>query len=87
MLSRLDALLHALEKCENAGVDFAFRRAAANSIGRRVELADLSDNCNLSRIAAPTEHDHQRIEKYRRAIKLILLNSESSNALIHRLKS
>jgi (p)ppGpp synthase/HD superfamily hydrolase len=46
-------------------------RAAANPIGRQVKLADLADNCDPSRIAAPTEHDHQRIEKYRRAIKLI----------------
>jgi hypothetical protein len=29
------------------------------------------DNCDLSRIAAPTEKDHERIEKYRRAIDLI----------------
>src|ERR1700687_2428455 len=47
------------------------RRAAANPIGRRVKLADLHDNCDLSRIAAPSECDLQRIEKYRRAIDLI----------------
>ena len=50
--------------------DFA-RRAAANPIGRNVKLADLTDNCDLSRIAEPTEVDYQRIEKYQRAIKLI----------------
>jgi hypothetical protein len=47
------------------------RRAAANPIGRNVKLADLADNCDLSRIAEPTEADYQRIEKYQRAIKLI----------------
>jgi hypothetical protein len=47
------------------------RRAAANPIGRNVKLADLNDNCDLSRITTPTESDHQRIEKYHRAIKLI----------------
>jgi hypothetical protein len=50
--------------------DFA-RRAAVNPIGRNVELADLADNCDLSRIAEPTEADHKRIEKYQQAIKLI----------------
>jgi hypothetical protein len=50
--------------------DFA-RRAAANPIGRNVKLADLADNCDLSRIAEPTEVDYRRIEKYRRATKLI----------------
>ena len=47
------------------------RRAAANQIGRRVKLADLHDNSDLSRIAVPSERDLQRIEKYRRAIDLI----------------
>jgi (p)ppGpp synthase/HD superfamily hydrolase len=47
------------------------RRAAANRIGRRVKLADLHDNCDLSRIAAPSDRDLQRIDKYRRAIDLI----------------
>jgi (p)ppGpp synthase/HD superfamily hydrolase len=46
-------------------------RAAANPIGRLVKLADLHDNCDLSRIAAPSERDLQRIDKYRRAIDLI----------------
>jgi (p)ppGpp synthase/HD superfamily hydrolase len=50
--------------------DFA-RRAAANPIGRNVKLADLADNCDLNRIAEPTEADYRRIEKYRRTIKLI----------------
>ena len=39
--------------------------------GRNVKLADLADNCDLSRIAEPSEADYQRIEKYQRAIKLI----------------
>jgi hypothetical protein len=47
------------------------RRAAANPIGRNVKLAELADNCDLSRIAEPTEVDYQRIEKYQRAIRLI----------------
>ena len=36
--------------------------------GKRHSLADLADNCDLSRIATPTAHDLKRIEKYRRAI-------------------
>lgn len=47
------------------------RRAASNPIGRRVKLADLEDNCDLSRIAHPTARDHERIERYRRAIRAI----------------
>jgi hypothetical protein len=46
------------------------RRSAANPIGRSVKLADLHDNSDLSRIAAPSERDFQRLEKYRQAIDL-----------------
>jgi (p)ppGpp synthase/HD superfamily hydrolase len=47
------------------------RRAASNPIGRRVKLADLTDNLDLSRIANPTEKDFTRMEKYRRAVAYI----------------
>jgi len=43
-------------------------RAAGNQIGRRVKLADLEDNSDLSRIADPGPRDLERLEKYRRAI-------------------
>lgn len=45
------------------------RRAAAHPVGRRVKRADLLDNCDLSRIAEPTEKDYRRLEKYRRALE------------------
>jgi (p)ppGpp synthase/HD superfamily hydrolase len=46
-------------------------RAASNAIGRKVKMADLYDNCDLTRIANPTTKDHDRIAKYYKAIKLI----------------
>jgi hypothetical protein len=46
-------------------------RAAANPIGRRVKLADLRDNSDLSRIAHPTQKDHERLARYRAAIDAI----------------
>ncbi|OGA11229.1 MAG: GTP pyrophosphokinase [Betaproteobacteria bacterium RIFCSPLOWO2_02_64_14] len=58
--------------------DFVLR-AAANSIGLRVKLADLNDNCDLTRIASPTARDHERIAKYHRAIALLeALSSQSA---------
>ena len=58
---------------KRAGEDYeAFvQRAASNPIGRRVKLADLTDNLDLSRIANPTEKDFTRMEKYRRAVAYI----------------
>jgi (p)ppGpp synthase/HD superfamily hydrolase len=43
-------------------------RAARNPIGKRVKLADLSDNADLSRIPTPTPRDLERAERYQRAI-------------------
>jgi (p)ppGpp synthase/HD superfamily hydrolase len=47
------------------------KRAASNPIGRAVKLADLQDNCDLSRISNPTQRDFDRIERYKNAIELI----------------
>ena len=50
--------------------DFVLR-ASKDPIGRLIKLADLQDNCDLSRIANPTDKDFERIEKYKRAIAAI----------------
>jgi len=54
-------------------------RAASNPIGRRVKLADLEDNSDLSRITNPTAGDYERTEKYRRAIETIRALEESND--------
>jgi (p)ppGpp synthase/HD superfamily hydrolase len=51
------------------------QRAAQNPISKRVKIADLTDNMDLSRIAEPTDKDHQRLSKYKRALALLQLNS------------
>jgi len=55
-------------------------RAAADPIGRRVKLADLEDNSDLSRIKSPTERDHARIARYQRAIAAIHQYEVNSDA-------
>lgn len=47
------------------------RRAAADPLGRVVKRADLIDNCDLSRIASPTEKDHARLARYRAALAIL----------------
>ena len=48
---------------------FAFvKRAAANEIGRKVKIADIEDNLDVSRIADPTADDKLRIDRYRIAL-------------------
>jgi (p)ppGpp synthase/HD superfamily hydrolase len=63
--------LRSVTKREGEEYEAFVLRAAENRIGRQVKLADLHDNCDLSRIDAPSERDFARIEKYRRAIALI----------------
>jgi hypothetical protein len=63
--------LDAVTKREGEDYKDFVRRAAANPIGRNVKLADLADNCDLSRIAEPTAADYQRIKKYQEAVEEI----------------
>jgi (p)ppGpp synthase/HD superfamily hydrolase len=46
-------------------------RAAADPIGRKVKLADLLDNSDLTRISQPTDKDRLRLERYRAAIEVL----------------
>ena len=55
--------LKSVTKREGEPYEDFVRRAATNAIGIRVKLADLTDNCDVSRIANPTARDHERIAK------------------------
>ena len=52
------------------------RRAAIDPIGRRVKMADLEDNLDLSRITDVTDRDRARVEKYRRALQTLLQHAD-----------
>ncbi|EQB88452.1 (p)ppGpp synthase/HD superfamily hydrolase [Clostridium punense] len=63
-------ILEALEsvtKKEDETYEEFIVRVALNSIGKRVKLADLEDNMDLSRIPNPTEKDYERIKRYKKA--------------------
>jgi hypothetical protein len=67
----IDALRSVTKIADDEDYDRFIDRARANPIGRRVKLADLRDNADLTRIPAPTARDLARMEKYRRAIDRI----------------
>jgi len=46
-------------------------RAKTDPIGRRVKMADLEDNSDVTRLAEITERDLARLEKYRQAIETL----------------
>lgn len=63
-------ILEALEsvtKKEDETYEEFIVRVALNSIGKRVKLADLEDNMDLSRIPKPTTKDFERIKRYTKA--------------------
>ena len=47
------------------------RAIAENSIARRVKIADLKHNSDLSRLDAADQNAQERVKKYKRAIKLL----------------
>lgn len=69
--NELIAALDSVTKRLGEPYDQFVERAAGNPIGRRVKLADLYDNCDLSRISNPSDSDFARIDKYKRAISNI----------------
>jgi (p)ppGpp synthase/HD superfamily hydrolase len=56
-----------LTKREGETYQAFIERAARDPIARRVKLADLAENSDLSRISEPSQKDLERIEKYRKA--------------------
>jgi (p)ppGpp synthase/HD superfamily hydrolase len=66
----LEALDRITRKSNESYNDFILR-VKENPIALRVKLADLRDNMNISRINNPTEKDFARIEKYKKAYKLL----------------
>ena len=73
ILEAIDSLTHRPQESYEEFVE----RAGRNTIGRRVKVADLEDNSDLSRIAQPTDRDYARLEKYRKAIAQLQRDASS----------
>lgn len=67
-----------LTKSESEDYDAYVARVVLNPLARRVKVADLEDNCDLSRIPHPTGAHHALVEKYRRALRFIETHASSS---------
>ena len=62
------AAIESLTKRAGETYEAFIERAGRDEIARRVKLADLAENSDLSRIAAPSPKDRERLAKYERAI-------------------
>lgn len=69
--------LRAVTRLDGEDYQDFVRRASRNPIGAKVKFADLTDNSDMTRIKNPTDKDFKRLEKYRRALRLL---SEGENA-------
>ena len=47
-------------------------RSKNNVIGRVVKIADIKDNANIKRIDNPKKKDFERVERYKKALKILL---------------
>ncbi len=62
----VDAVLSVTRR-EDEDYEAYIRRAAANTIGRQVKIADLEDNMDIRRLPDITDRDAVRLRKYLRA--------------------
>ena len=66
----LEALDSVTKRAGETYEDFV-RRAALHPIGKKIKLADLRDNMDLSRLEKITDNDIRRVKKYHSALKII----------------
>lgn len=48
------------------------RKVKTNKISKKVKIADLEDNMDISRIKKPTKKDYDRLKKYEKAKRILL---------------
>jgi guanosine-3',5'-bis(diphosphate) 3'-pyrophosphohydrolase len=59
----------AITKLEGEQYEDYILRVKSNAIARKVKIADVTHNMDISRIANPTEKDWQRLEKYKKVLQ------------------
>ena len=67
----IEALKTVTKESEDEDYDLFIQRAMQNPIGRKVKIADLRDNLDVTRISEITDTDVKRINKYKRALKFL----------------
>ncbi|MDG1144825.1 MAG: GTP pyrophosphokinase [Burkholderiales bacterium] len=65
----IEALKSVTKRSDNEDYDSFIQRAIGNPIGRKVKVADIRDNLDVTRIPELGEKDLRRISKYKKALK------------------
>jgi len=69
---RIVRAVECLTKQDDEDYDHYIGRVMQDAIARRVKIADLKDNMDMARIAAPRAVDWERLAKYRRALQYLM---------------
>jgi (p)ppGpp synthase/HD superfamily hydrolase len=64
--------IECLTKRKNEDYESFIMRVSKNSIAKKIKIEDIRDNLDLTRLHKITEKDLQRIEKYHRALQLLI---------------
>jgi guanosine-3',5'-bis(diphosphate) 3'-pyrophosphohydrolase len=62
----------AITKLDGEAYEDYILRVKSNAIARKVKIADLTHNMDISRISNPTEKDFQRLEKYQKVLSQLI---------------
>jgi len=64
----------AITKLDGEQYEDYIMRVKSNAIARKVKIADVTHNMDMSRIANPTAKDLQRLEKYKKVLQELTNN-------------
>ena len=67
----IEALETVTKRSDDEDYDEFVQRSLKNEIGRKVKIADLRDNLDVTRVGELTDKDIERINKYKRALKTL----------------
>ena len=67
----IEALKTVTKHSDDEDYDEFIQRSLNNEIGRKVKIADLRENLDVTRIGELTDKDIERINKYKRALKTL----------------
>ena len=67
----IEALKTVTKHSDDEDYDEFIQRSLKNEIGRKVKIADLRENLDVTRIGELTDKDIERINKYKRALKTL----------------
>ena len=69
----IEALKTVTKHSDDEDYDEFIQRSLKNEIGRKVKIADLRENLDVTRIGELADKDIERINKYKRALKTLTM--------------